>query len=150
MGGLFALLNIGRLEDPAFTIKTAVIVTHYPGASAQQVEEEVTLPLENAIQQLPSLDNVSSISSNGLSQITVNIASQYHSSELPQIWDELRRRVGDASRLFPWRSPPFVNDDFGDVFGFFLRYLGRQFYQPGAGALCRTVAPGAGAGAGGR
>ncbi len=108
VGGLFALLNIGRLEDPAFTIKTAVIVTHYPGASAQQVEEEVTLPLENAIQQLPSLDNVSSISSNGLSQITVNIASQYHSSELlPQIWDELRRRVGDASRLFPWRSPPF-------------------------------------------
>lgn len=78
---------------------------HYPGASAQQVEEEVTLPLENAIQQLPSLDNVSSISSNGLSQITVNIASQYHSSELPQIWDELRRRVGDASRLFPGVVP---------------------------------------------
>jgi multidrug efflux pump subunit AcrB len=66
-------LNIGRLEDPAFTIKTAVVVTHYPGASAQQVEEEVTLPLENALQQLPYLDNVSSISSNGLSQITVNI-----------------------------------------------------------------------------
>ncbi|WP_407080709.1 hypothetical protein, partial [Enterobacter hormaechei] len=42
----FALLNIGRLEDPAFTIKTAVVITHYPGASAQQVEEEVTLPLE--------------------------------------------------------------------------------------------------------
>jgi hypothetical protein len=100
IGGIFALLNIGRLEDPAFTIKTAVVITHYPGASAQQVEEEVTLPLENALQQLPYLDNVSSISSNGLSQITVNIASNYHSSELPQIWDELRR-VGDAARLFP-------------------------------------------------
>ena len=86
IGGIFALLNIGRLEDPAFTIKTAVVVTHYPGASAQQVEEEVTLPLENALQQLPYLDNVSSISSNGLSQITVNIASRYHSRELPQIW----------------------------------------------------------------
>lgn len=101
IGGIFALLNIGRLEDPAFTIKTAVVITHYPGASAQQVEEEVTLPLENALQQLPYLDNVSSISSNGLSQITVNIASNYHSNELPQIWDELRRRVGDAARLFP-------------------------------------------------
>lgn len=131
VGGLFALLNIGRLEDPAFTIKTAVIVTHYPGASAQQVEEEVTLPLENAIQQLPSLDNVSSISSNGLSQITVNIASQYHSSELPQIWDELRRRVGDASRLFPpGVVPPFVNDDFGDVFGFFFAISGDSFTNP--------------------
>lgn len=63
IGGIFALLNIGRLEDPAFTIKTAVVITHYPGASAQQVEEEVTLPLENALQQLPYLDNVSSISS---------------------------------------------------------------------------------------
>ncbi len=131
VGGLLALLNIGRLEDPAFTIKTAVIVTHYPGASAQQVEEEVTLPLENAIQQLPSLDNVSSISSNGLSQITVNIASQYHSSELPQIWDELRRRVGDASRLFPpGVVPPFVNDDFGDVFGFFFAISGDSFTNP--------------------
>jgi multidrug efflux pump subunit AcrB len=121
VGGIFALLNIGRLEDPAFTIKTAVVITQYPGASAEQVEEEVTLPLESALQQLPYLDNVSSISSNGLSQITVNIASRYHSSELPQIWDELRRRVGDASRLFsPGVAAPFVNDDFGDVFGFFL------------------------------
>lgn len=131
VGGIFALLNIGRLEDPAFTIKTAVIITQYPGASAQQVEEEVTLPLENALQQLPYLDNVSSISSNGLSQITVNIASHYHSSELPQIWDELRRRVGDASRLFPpGVAAPFVNDDFGDVFGFFFAVSGDSFTNP--------------------
>ena len=98
IGGIFALLNIGRLEDPAFTIKTAVVVTHYPGASAQQVEEEVTLPLENALQQLPYLDNVSSISSNGLSQITVNIASRYHSNELPQIWDVLCGRMSLVGR----------------------------------------------------
>ena len=131
VGGIFALLNIGRLEDPAFTIKTAVVITHYPGASAQQVEEEVTLPLENALQQLPYLDNVSSISSNGLSQITVNIASRYHSNELPQIWDELRRRVGDASRQFPpGVVTPFVNDDFGDVFGFFFAISGDEFSNP--------------------
>ena len=131
VGGIFALLNIGRLEDPAFTIKTAVVVTHYPGASAQQVEEEVTLPLENALQQLPYLDNVSSISSNGLSQITVNIASRYHSRELPQIWDELRRRVGDAARFFPpGVAAPFINDDFGDVFGFFFTISGDNFSNP--------------------
>lgn len=128
VGGIFALLNIGRLEDPAFTIKTAVVITHYPGASAQQVEEEVTLPVENALQQLPYLDNISSISSNGLSQITVNIASRYHSNELPQIWDELRRRVSDASRQFPpGVVTPFVNDDFGDVFGFFFAISGDEF-----------------------
>ncbi len=131
LGGIFSLLNIGRLEDPAFTIKTAVVVTQYPGASAQQVEEEVTLPLENALQQLPYLDSVSSISSNGLSQITVNIASRYHSNELPQIWDELRRRVGDASRFFPpGVAAPFVNDDFGDVFGFFFAISGDNFSNP--------------------
>lgn len=131
VGGIFALLNIGRLEDPTFAIKTAVVITHYPGASAQQVEEEVTLPLENALQQLPYLDNVSSISSNGLSQITVNIASRYHSNELPQIWDELRRRVGDASRQFPpGVVTPFVNDDFGDVFGFFFALSGDNFTNP--------------------
>lgn len=131
VGGIIALLNIGRLEDPAFTIKTAVVITHYPGASAQQVEEEVTLPLENALQQLPYLDNVSSISSSGLSQITVNIASRYHSNTLPQIWDELRRRVGDAARQFPpGVVTPFVNDDFGDVFGFFFAISGDEFSNP--------------------
>ena len=128
VGGIFALLNIGRLEDPLFTIKSAVIVTHYPGASAQQVEEEVTLPLENALQRLPSLDNVSSISSNGLSQITVTIHSHYRADDLPQVWDELRRRVDDATRQFPpGVSAPRVNDDFGDVYGYFFTLSGEHF-----------------------
>ncbi|PXW15696.1 efflux RND transporter permease subunit [Pantoea sp. JKS000250] len=128
VGGIYALLNIGRLEDPLFTIKSAVIVTHYPGASAQQVEEEVTLPLENALQRLPSLDNVTSISGNGLSQITVNIHTRYLADQLPQIWDELRRRVGDAARQFPpGVQAPLVNDDFGDVYGYFFVIHGKDF-----------------------
>ncbi|WP_419963389.1 efflux RND transporter permease subunit [Pantoea vagans] len=128
VGGIYALLNIGRLEDPLFTIKSAVIVTHYLGASAQQVEEEVTLPLENALQRLPSLDNVTSISGNGLSQITVNIHTRYLADQLPQIWDELRRRVGDAARQFPpGVQAPLVNDDFGDVYGYFFVIHGKDF-----------------------
>lgn len=128
IGGILAFLNIGRLEDPAFTIKTAVVVTRYDGASAQQVEEEVTLPLENAIQQLPYIDNVTSISSVGLSQITLNIRAEYGAAELPQIWDVLRRRIGDAARqLPPGASAPFVNDDFGDVYGFFFSLYGQGF-----------------------
>lgn len=125
IGGVIAFLNIGRLEDPAFTIKTAVVITRYDGASAQQVEEEVTLPLENAIQQLPYIDNITSISSVGLSQITINIKAQYGPDDLPQIWDVLRRRIGDAARqLPPGASPPFVNDDFGDVYGYFFSLYG--------------------------
>lgn len=92
------------------------------------MEEEVTLPLENALQRLPSLDNVSSISANGLSQITVNIHTSYLADQLPQIWDELRRRVDDATRQFPpGVQAPLVNDDFGDVYGYFFVIHGKDF-----------------------
>lgn len=128
VGGVISFLNIGKLEDPAFTIKTAVIVTRYDGASAKQVEEEVTLPLERFIQQLPYVDNITSISGVGLSQITVSILDRYGPNELPQIWDTLRRRVADAAMAFPpGVSPPFVNDDFGDVYGIFLSLYGKGY-----------------------
>ncbi|MDF3931146.1 efflux RND transporter permease subunit [Pseudomonas citronellolis] len=131
LGGLYAVLEIGRLEDPAFTVKTAVVATRYAGASPQQVEEEVTYPLENAIQQLPYIDKLTSISSAGLSQITVNVKSQYRAGELPQIWDELRRKVNDLAPQLPAGvSPPQVNDDFGDVYGILLSLSGKGYsYQ---------------------
>ena len=131
LGGLYAILDIGRLEDPAFTVKTAVVATRYAGASPQQVEEEVTYPLENAIQQLAYVDKLTSISSAGLSQITVNVKPQYRAGALPQIWDELRRKVNDlAPHLPPGVSPPQVNDDFGDVYGILLSLSGDGYsYQ---------------------
>lgn len=73
IGGIAAFFGLGRLEDPAFTIKDAMVVTSYPGATPQQVEEEVTYPLEKAIQQLTYVDEVNSISNRGLSQITVTM-----------------------------------------------------------------------------
>ena len=75
IGGLVALTQLGRLEDPKFTIKQAMVITPYPGASAQQVEEEVTYKLENAIQELSYVDHVKSISKPGLSQITAEITT---------------------------------------------------------------------------
>lgn len=131
IGGMIAFLELGRLEDPAFTIKTAVVTAQYPGASPQQVEEEVTYPLENAIQQLPYIDKIRSISSNGLTQITVDIQNNYGPDDLPQIWDELRRKVNDlAPRLPPGVKAPVVNDDFGDVFGIWLNISGPGYsYQ---------------------
>ena len=95
IGGLLAFLGIGRLEDPSFTLKNAMVITSYPGASPQQVEEEVSYPLENAIQQLPSIKKVTSISSAGLSQISLELHSQYKAEQIPQIWDELRRKIND-------------------------------------------------------
>lgn len=87
IGGIAAFFGLGRLEDPAFTIKDAMVVTSYPGATPQQVEEEVTYPIEKAIQQLTYVDEVNSISSRGgLSQITVTMKNNYGPDDLPQIW----------------------------------------------------------------
>ncbi len=68
-----AYFGLGRLEDPQFTLKQALIITSYPGASPLQVEEEVSYPIENAIQQLPYVDHVTSISTSGTSQIMVEM-----------------------------------------------------------------------------
>ena len=124
-GGLQAFQGLPRLEDPDFVIKEAMVITRYPGASPEQVEQEVTFPIENAIQQLASVDYVTSISSTGLSQITVKMGNQYGPDELPQIWDELRRKVGDLNGKFPpGVHPPWVNDDYGDVFGLMITVFG--------------------------
>ncbi|MDV5043602.1 efflux RND transporter permease subunit VmeI [Vibrio diabolicus] len=125
IGGIAAFFGLGRLEDPAFTIKDAMVVTSYPGATPQQVEEEVTYPIEKAIQQLTYVDEVNSISSRGLSQITVTMKNNYGPDDLPQIWDELRRKVNDLKgTLPPGANEPQVIDDFGDVYGILLAVTG--------------------------
>ncbi|TLP43437.1 efflux RND transporter permease subunit [Cohaesibacter sp. CAU 1516] len=127
-GGVLAFFNLGRLEDPEFTIKQAVVVTAYPGASSMEVEEEVTLPIETAIQQLPYVDHVTSISSAGLSQVTVEMKSIYRKKDLAQIWDEMRRKINDLAPSLPLGSrPPVVNDDFGDVYGMFMAVTGAGY-----------------------
>lgn len=128
IGGTSAFFGLGRLEDPAFTIKDAMVVTTYPGATPLQVEEEVSYPLEKAIGQLTYVDEVKSISTRGLSQITVTMKNNYGPDDLPQIWDELRRKVNDIqSQLPPGVNAPQVIDDFGDVYGILLAVTGDSY-----------------------
>ncbi|RLB66639.1 MAG: AcrB/AcrD/AcrF family protein, partial [Deltaproteobacteria bacterium] len=128
IGGIISFTKIGMLEDPEFTVKDAVVITAYPGASPQEVEEEVTDKLEIAIQQLGQLDEIKSISKAGLSIITVTIKDKYGAADLPQVWDELRRKVGDAQgELPPGTQPSIVNDDFGDVYGILLAVTGEGY-----------------------
>ena len=118
IGGVIAYNGLGRLEDPEFTLKKAMITTTYAGASPTQVEEEVTYPLENAIQQLPYVDYITSISSAGFSQITIEMKPIYRKNDLKQIWDELRRKITDLKpHLPPGVGTPNVIDNFGDVYG---------------------------------
>ncbi len=118
IGGSVSYFDLGQLEDPEFTLKKAMVITMYPGASPQQVEEEVTFPIENAIQQLPYVDYVTSISSNGKSQISVEMKSNYRKEQLRQIWDEMRRKINDLSPSLPSGVyPSTILDDFADVYG---------------------------------
>ncbi|GGF77530.1 Multidrug efflux pump subunit AcrB [Mameliella alba] len=120
LGGIWGFSTIGRLEDPAFTIKNAIIITQYPGASAEQVAREVSEPIESEIQKMGEIDFITSSNKPGVSRISVNIESTYDGTELPAIWTKLRNRVEDARRsLPPEAGQPIVNDTFGDVFGVF-------------------------------
>ena len=100
VGGAISFTRLGQLEDPEFTLKIAMI-TQYAGASPRQVEEEVTLPVERAIQSLPYVKNVTSISSNGLSRVQVEMKPRYRASQLKQIWDELRHKMTDLQGQLP-------------------------------------------------
>ncbi len=126
--GAVSFFNLSMLEDPEFTIKEAVIMTPYPGASAAEVEEEVTNVLEKAVQEMGQLDYVWSRSSRGLSIIHPVIKDKYDKALLPQVWDELRRKVNDAQgKLPPGAGPSLVNDDFGDVYGVYIAFTGEGY-----------------------
>lgn len=127
-GGILSYGNLSRLEDPEFTIKEAIVLTPYPGASSHEVEEEVSNVLEKAVQELGQLDYVRSQSKRGFSTLKVIIKDQYDKVSLPQVWDELRRKINDAQiKLPPGAGPSIVNDDFGDVYGIFLTLSGEGY-----------------------
>ncbi len=128
VAGVLAYDNLGRLEDPEFTIKEALVFTPYPGASADEVDREVTNVLDREIQRMGQIKRLHSRSLRGLSIIQVYILDQYQRDELPAIWDELRRKVGEAqSALPPGAGPSSIDDDFGDVYGVYVALTGEGY-----------------------
>ncbi|MEM9473954.1 MAG: efflux RND transporter permease subunit [Pseudomonadota bacterium] len=120
-GGLWGFASLGRLEDPAFTIKQAVVITEYPGAPAAQVAIEVSEPLEAAIQRMAEVSRVASSNRPGLSRIDVHVEDKINGSDLPRVWTELRERIANVRADLPAGvGAPFVDDGFGDVFGIFF------------------------------
>ena len=125
IAGVRSYFNLGRLEDPEFTIRCAQVLTAYPGATAQEVAERVSDPIEIAVQRLGRVKHVTSISYPGKSIVLVELKDECVGSELPQIWDELRRKVNDmAGNLPEGCSKPLVYDDYGDVYGVFYSISG--------------------------
>ena len=128
---------MGRLEDPEFTIKEALIITPYPGASAEEVAKEVTNPIESACQQLGQLERVESrVDARHVGRLGDHQGPLPQATRIPQVWDELRRKIADVQPQLPpsVRGRSMVVDDFGDVFGIFLADHRRRLHA------CRSCA----------
>ena len=125
IGGLWAFTQMPKLEDPAIRVKQALVVATYPGASAHQVELELTDPIEKSIRQMPTIDHIESSSYADMTIITVELHPTVKDDELEQQWDLLRRKVENIKPSLPKGSQVMtVADDFGDVYGMFYALTG--------------------------
>ncbi len=128
VGGIFAYDSMSKLEDPAIKVKQAMVVTTYPGASAHQVELEVTDLLEKSIKEMPDINNINSYSYNDLSLINVELRPTVPDNEVEQRWDMLRRKVRNVQGQLPaGATQSIIKDDFGDVYGMFYALTGSDF-----------------------
>ena len=120
IGGIFSFGRLGKKEDAPFVIKTAVIMTRYPGAEPAEVERLITEPISREIQSMSGVYKIKSESMYGLSKITFELQPSLSAASIPQKWDELRRKVLNIQPQLPaGASVPTVSDDFGDVFGIY-------------------------------
>ncbi len=124
VAGVAAYFQIGKLEDPAFTIKTAVVTILYPGSTAYEVEREVTSRVEDAVQSMGEVKHIRSRSVPGLAIVYVDIKDEYSSQELPQVWDVLRQKLYDVQANMPSGSTILIDNDFGDVYGQYYALVG--------------------------
>ena len=116
--GIAAYFQLGQDEDPPFTFRAMVVRTYWPGATAQQVAEQVTDKLERTLQEVPFADKIRSYSKPGESQIIFQIKDYSKPADVPNVWYTVRKKIGDIRYTLPAGvQGPFFNDEFGDVFG---------------------------------
>ena len=128
LGGIGGYFTMGHLEDPIFSVKKALIITPYPGASAEEVELEVTDRIEKAIQEVPELRHTNSHSYPGLSVVKIDTHQRYWRDKLPQVWDDIRKKIRDKLPEFPpGVGKVDISDDFNFVYGFVLAVTGDGF-----------------------
>jgi len=118
LGGILAYFNLGRSEDPDFTIKIMVVRTFWPGASAREVEQQVTDRIERKLQELPNLDSLRSYSKPGESLVFIELRDFTPPKQVPELWYQVRKKINDMRHTLPAGvQGPFPNDEFGDAFG---------------------------------
>ena len=126
--GFAAYFQLGQDEDPPFTFRVMVVRSYWPGATAQQMAEQVTNKLERSLQEAPYADKIRSYSKPGESQIIFEIKDSSKSSEVANVWYTVRKKIGDMRSTLPSGViGPFFNDDFGDVYGVIYALRGQGF-----------------------
>lgn len=120
VGGVLSFDLLGKKEDSPFVIKTAVLITRFPGTTPNEVEQLITEPIEREIQSMRRVYKIKSDSYYGMSKIQIELNPATPPEEMPQMWDELRRKVLNIQPSLPQGASMIsVSDDFGDVFGIY-------------------------------
>ena len=128
IAGLLAYTNLGQSEDPPFTFKVMLVRTAWPGASAVEVEQQITDKIEKKLQEVPNLDHTNSYSRPGESMIFIVIKDDTVSKNIPDIWYQVRKKVGDIRQSLPQNVESLVfNDEFSDVYGSMYALTGDGF-----------------------
>ena len=125
--GVSAYNSIGKLEDPAFTIKTAIVAASYPGSTAEEAAEHVASKLEDAVQTMGQVDKIRTRCSPGGVSLNIDIKASYTKEDLPAIWNILRQKISDVQGSLPSGCSVYINNDFGDVFGQYYALAGDGF-----------------------
>ena len=126
--GMASYFQLGQDEDPPFTFRAMVVRAYWPGATAEQVAEQVTDKIERTLQEVPYADKIRSYSKPGEAQIIFQIKDNSKPGDVPQIWYSVRKKIGDMrGSLPPGVAGPFFNDEFGDVFGVIYALSGQGF-----------------------
>ena len=126
--GFAAYFQLGQDEDPPFTFRAMVVRVFWPGATAQQVSEQVADRIERTLQEVPYADKIRSYTKPGEALIIFQLKDSSPPAEVPQIWYTVRKKIGDMRATLPQGVVgPFYNDEFGDVFGVIYALQGQGF-----------------------
>jgi multidrug efflux pump subunit AcrB len=130
IAGAFAFFNLGRDEDPPFTIKTMLVTAVWPGATIEETQSQLTDRLERRLEETTGLDSLRSITRPGLTTVFVDLTNDFPPDRVPEVWQEVRNGIGDIRHTMPEGAlGPFFNDEFGDVFGIIHAFTADGFSE---------------------
>ena len=138
VAGIWSYFRLGRSEDPDFTVKTMVVQVGWPGATVSDTLEQITDRIESKLQETPNLDYLKSYTTPGQATIFVNLKDSTPPAQVPDIWYQVRKKVGDIRNTLPQGIVgPGFNDEFGDTYGIVYGFTADGFTDRELRDYCR-------------